>query len=196
MKQHGPMSLSKVLSDPTVLPYFRSLSLTDQPRTRPLAPLPASQRKKRLILTLRLPPASDAKATVPLTAAAFQLVDVIAAAGGWGIGKGAGGRGGVGLAPSLRPETRTKLKATREKIEKDIREEAVREKREEAEAEKAAAKKKTEEERLSKLSATEQRKVRGFVRLCWVGADFLFVQELEKEKKRLLRKTQGKIAKR
>ncbi|GJE83993.1 DUF1682-domain-containing protein [Phanerochaete sordida] len=178
LKQHGPLSLSKVLSDPAVLPYFRSLSLTDQPRTRPEAPLPASARKKRLVLTLRLPPTSDATATLPLVAATFQLADVIAGAGGWGIGKGPGGRSGTGLAPSLRPETRTKLRAARERVEKDIKEEAVREKREEAEAERAAAKKKAEEERLSKLSAAEQRK------------------ELEKEKKRLLRKTQGKVAKR
>jgi hypothetical protein len=87
----------------------------------------------------------------------FQLADVIAGAGGWGIGKGSGQKG-VGLAQSLRPETRAKLKATREKIEKEIQEEAIREKREEAEAEKAAAKKKAEEERLSKLTAAEQKK--------------------------------------
>lgn len=159
MKQHGPLSLSKTLSDPAILPYFRSLTLTDQPRTRPLAPLPASQHKRRLILTLRLPPAADAHATVPLVAAVFQLVDVIAGAGGWGIGKGAGGRGGAGLAASLRPETKVKLRATREKLDRELKEEAVKEKREEAEAEKAAAKKRAEEERLSKLSAAEQKKV-------------------------------------
>lgn len=159
MKQHGPLSLSKVLSDPAVLPYFRSLSLTDQPRVRPIDTLAPSERKKRLILTLSPPPASDTKATVPLVAAVFQLADVIAGAGGWGIGKGAGGKSGNGLASSLRPETKTKLRATREKLEKELKEEAVREKREEAEAEKAAAKKKAEEERLSKLSAAEQKKV-------------------------------------
>ena len=158
MKQHGPLSLSKALSDPAVLPYFRSLSLTDQPRKRPEAPLP--ERKKRLILTLRLPPASDAKATVPLVAACFQLVDVIAGVGGWGIGKGAGGKPGVGLAQSLRPETRFKLRAARERLDKELQEEALREKKEEIEAERAAAKKKAEEERLSKLSAAEQKKVR------------------------------------
>ena len=158
MKQHGPLSLSKIVSDPAVLPYFRSLSLTDQPRKRP--EVPPTEHKKRLILDLRLPPASDVKATEPLVAACFQLVDVIAAAGGWGIGKGAGGKGGIGLAQSLRPETKNKLRAAREKLDKELREEAIREKKEEIEAEKAAAKKKAADERLAKLSAAEQKKVR------------------------------------
>ena len=197
LKQHGPLSLAKTLADPALLPYFRSLSLTDQPRTRPAAPLPATERKRRLILALALPPASDAQATVPLVAAAFQLLDVVAGTGGWGVGRGAGGRGPAGLAQSLRPETRTKLRATREKLEKELREEASRDQREEEEEKRAAAKKKAEEERLSKLSAAEQKKVRDLP-----GA-YIFVshvipdgQELEKEKRRMLRKTQGKIAKR
>ena len=147
-----------MLSDSAVLPYFRSLSLTDQPRTRPLSPRPASEHKKHLVLSLAVPPASDASATVPLVAAFFQLADVIAGAGGWGIGKGPGQKG-VGLAQSLRPETKNKLRTTREKVEKEIKEEAAREQREEAEAEKAAAKKKAEEERLSRLSAADQKKV-------------------------------------
>lgn len=161
LKSHGPFTLSSVLSNPAVLPYFRSLSLTDQPRVRPLVPVPASQRKKHLILSLTVPPSSNAAATLPLVEAVFKLVDVIAATGGWGIGKGQGGKSGVGLAPSLRPETRTKLRAIREKLDKEIKEESVKEKREEAEAEKAAAKKKAEEERLSKLSAADQKKVCG-----------------------------------
>lgn len=174
LKSHGPLSLGNVLSDPSVQPYFRSLSLTDQPRTRPLSPLPASQRKKHLILSLIVPPTSDSAATLPLVQAFFQLADVIAGAGGWGIGKGPGQKG-VGLNASLRPETKTKLKATREKVEKEIKEDAVKEQREEAEAEKAAAKKKAGEEKLSKLSAAEQKKA------------------LEREKKRAMRKTQGKL---
>ncbi|KAI0695727.1 hypothetical protein BC835DRAFT_933020 [Cytidiella melzeri] len=173
LKQHGPLSLAQVFSEDHS-PYFRSLSLTDQPRTRPLAPLPASQRHKHLILSLAVPPTSDASATLPLVTAFFQLADVIAGTGGWGIGKGPGQKG-VGLAQSLRPETKTKLRTTREKVEKEIKEEAVREQREEAEIEKAAKKKKAEEERLSKLSAAEQKKA------------------LEREKKRAMRKTQGKM---
>ncbi|KAI0337553.1 DUF1682-domain-containing protein [Trametopsis cervina] len=174
LKQHGPLSLPSLLSEPGVLSYFRSLSLTDQPRTRPSVPVPADKRKKHLILSLAVPPASDARATLPLVTAFFQLADVIAGAGGWGIGKGPGQKG-AGLAQSLRPETKIKVKAIREKVEKQIKEDAGREEREEAEAEKAAARKKAEEERLSKLSAAEQKK------------------QLERDRKRTLRKTQGKM---
>ncbi|KAI0771646.1 DUF1682-domain-containing protein [Trametes elegans] len=168
LKPYGTFSLPAVLSSPAVQPYFRSLSLTDQPRTRPERPLSPSERTKRLILTLALPPASDAAATVPLVAAAFQLVDVVA-----GEGRLPGARGG--LSAALRPETRTKLRKTREEVERALREDAVREKREEAEEQKAAARKRAQEERLSKLSAAEQKKA------------------LEREKKRALRKTQGKV---
>ncbi|KAH9853455.1 DUF1682-domain-containing protein [Lenzites betulinus] len=167
LKPYGTLSLPAILASPAIQPYFRSLSLTDQPRTRPELPLPSSERSKRLILTLALPPSADASATLPLLAAVFQLVDVIA-----GEGKLPGARGG--LQAALRPETRTKLRKTREDVDRQIREEAAREKREEADEQKAAAKKKAQEERLSKLSAAEQKKA------------------LEREKKRAIRKTQGK----
>lgn len=98
----------------------------------------------------------------------FQLVDIIS-----GEGKLPGVRGGLNAA--LRPETRTKLKKAREEVEKQLREDAQREKKEEEEEEKAAARKKARDERVSKLSAAEQQKV------------------LEREKKRLLRKSQGKV---
>ncbi|KAF7790803.1 hypothetical protein EIP86_001760 [Pleurotus ostreatoroseus] len=175
LRPHGPFNLASALSDPAFLPYFRSLSITDQPRTRPLAPLPASQHTKHLILSLTVPPSSDSAVTLPLVEAVFKLVDVVAATGGWGIAKGPGGRSGMGLAQSLRPETRSKLRAIRENLHKELKEESVREQREEAENQKAAAKKKAEDERLSKLSAAEQKK------------------QLDREKKRLLRKTQGKV---
>ncbi|KAI0375655.1 DUF1682-domain-containing protein [Pilatotrama ljubarskyi] len=168
LKPYGSFSLPAVLSNPAVQPYFRSLSLTDQPRTRPSHVLSPAERSKRLILTLALPPPSDASATLPLVAAVFQLVDVIA-----GEGKLPGVRGGLNAA--LRPETKTKLRKTREEVDRQIREEAEREKREEAEEQKAAARKKAQEERVSKLSAAEQKKA------------------LEREKKRMLRKTQGKV---
>ena len=174
MKQHGPLSLGKVLSDPAILPYFRSLSLTDQPRTRPEVPVPASQRKKHLILTLRLPTGFDAGATVPLVAAVFQLADVIAGAGGWGIGRGPGGRGGAGLTSSLRPETKSKLRQTRERLDKEMQEEAIREQKEEAGEKKAAAKRKAEEERLSKMSAAEQKKVRMYYAILFLCMLTLF----------------------
>jgi len=171
LKPHGPLSLSTLLSDPKILPYFRSLSLTDQPRGRPLRPIPASQRSKHLILNLALPPNAE---TLPLVLAVFQLVDVIAGEGGWGIGKSpATSKGnGVGLNSSLRPETRTKLKKVREELDKELKEEMLREKREEQADEKAAAKRKEAEEKLSKLSAAEQKKV------------------MEREKKRAMRKNQ------
>lgn len=142
-----------------------------------------------------MPPASDSAATVPLVQAAFKLVDIIAATGGWGIGKGSSGKNGVGLGQSLRPETRTKLRAIREKLDKELKEETVKDQREEAELEKAAAKKKAEEERLSKLSAADQKKVRDSLSSpCVVFTNFWSsTQELERERKRMIRKTQGKV---
>lgn len=193
-KVHGPLSLSSLLSNPAILPYFRSLSLTDQPRTRPTLPIPSSERSKHLILSLTLPSASQSSVTLPLIQAVFNLVDVISAEGGWGIGKGPqSGRSGVGLNPSLRPETKVKLRKVREDVNKELREEAVKEKKEEAAEEKAAAKKRAEEERLSKLSAADQKKV------CIVFFPsiqltyFYMLQALEREKKRAIRKTQGKV---
>ncbi|KAH9929377.1 uncharacterized protein B0H18DRAFT_1153155 [Fomitopsis serialis] len=76
---------------------------------------------------------------------AFQLVDTIA-----GEGKATGIRGGLGA--QLRPETKNKLKKVREEIVKQIREEAKREQKEEEEERHAAAKRKAEEDCLSKLS--------------------------------------------
>ena len=135
---------------------------------RPSSPLDSSERSKRLILSLRLPSSANASVTLPLVTAAFQLVDIIA-----GEGKLPGVRGG--LHAQLRPETRTKLKKTREEVERQMREEAAKERREEEEDEKASARKKARDEKLSKLSAAEQQKA------------------LEREKKRLLRKSQGKL---
>ena len=168
LKPLGTVDLTKVLSDPAVLKYFRSLSITDQPRSRPSAPLPQSQRKKHLILELSLPPSSDAAATLPVIQAAFHLIDAIA-----GEGKTTGLRGG--LAAQLRPETKSKLKKYREQVEKEISEEAKREQREEEEEKRLAAKRKAEEERLSKLSAAEQKKA------------------MDREKKRAMRKNQTRM---
>ncbi|OCH94088.1 DUF1682-domain-containing protein [Obba rivulosa] len=166
LKPYGSFSLTSVLSSPSVLPYFRSLSITDQPSTRPESPLPASERSKRLRLSLRLPGPNGAEATRPLVEAIFQLIDIVA-------GETRSARGG--LSAALRPETRAKLRKAREEVDRQLREEAAKEKREEAEEKRTAAKKKAEEERLSRLSAAEQKK------------------ELEREKKRAMRKTQGKV---
>ena len=168
LKPYGAFSLTSALSAPAVQPYFKSLSLSDQPRERPAAPLDASERSKRLVLSLAVPRGADAAATLPLVAAVFQLVDVIA-----GEGRLPGARGGLGAA--LRPETRAKLRRTREDVARELQEDAAREKREEEEEEKAAARKRARDERVGKLSAAEQQKL------------------LEREKKRAMRKTHGKV---
>lgn len=150
--------LLKVLKDPENLTYFRSLSITDQPRERPSAPVPPNEREKHLILTLTAPPLSRAAATIPLVAAMFPLIDSL-------------------NKINLRPETKSKLKKTREDIDKQLKEEAEREKKEElsqAKEDQRAAKRKADQERIARMSAVEQQKI------------------LEKEKKRSLRKAQGK----
>ncbi|TCD69698.1 hypothetical protein EIP91_006715 [Steccherinum ochraceum] len=174
LKTHGPLALGTLLSNPAILAHFRSISLTDQPRGRPYHPIPLAERSKHLILTLAVP--SSPEETLPLVKAAFQLVDVIAGEGGWGVGRSpASGKGnGVGLNPSLRPETRMKLKKVREELDKELKEDLVKEKREAQEEEKAAAKKKAEEEKLAKLSAADQKKL------------------MERDRKRAMRKTQSK----
>ncbi|KAJ7904536.1 hypothetical protein B0H14DRAFT_3103334 [Mycena olivaceomarginata] len=129
--------LAKLLADPKIAPYFRSLSVTDQPRERPPKPLEPNEREKHVILSLRAPSSSNAADTTDLIAAMFPFV-------------------------ALRPETKTKLRKVREENDKDIKKEAERDKKEE-EAEaleaKKAAKRRAEEERISKLSAAEQKKI-------------------------------------
>ena len=39
LKTYGQFSLASALSSPATQPYFKSLTLTDQPRTRPAKPL-------------------------------------------------------------------------------------------------------------------------------------------------------------
>ncbi|KAJ7179117.1 hypothetical protein C8R46DRAFT_1211724 [Mycena filopes] len=153
--------LAKLLEDPKVAPYFRSLSITDQPRDRPLKPLGPNEHEKHVILSLRAPSASHATATAGIVAAMFPLIDALSKV-------------------ALRPETKNKLRKVREETEKDIKKESEKDKKEE-EAEaleaKKAAKRKAEEERIAKLSAADQKKV------------------LERERKRSIRKQQGKLAK-
>ncbi|KAF8913918.1 hypothetical protein CPB84DRAFT_1757911 [Gymnopilus junonius] len=156
LKPSGSFSLVNVLQDPKVLPYFRSLSITDQPRERPTRPIPPEEREKHIILSLTVPPSSKVADTIPLITAMFQLVDSL-------------------NKLSLRPETKTKLKKSREEVDKVIKEEAEKEAKEEALDAKLAAKRKAEEDRMSKLSAVDQKKA------------------LEKERKRALRKAQGKV---
>ncbi|KAF5388120.1 hypothetical protein D9615_000427 [Tricholomella constricta] len=150
-------ALVAALNDPKVLPYFRSLSVTDQPRIRPEAPLPASSRQKHVILSLSLP-SDRVEDTGGLVSVVFPFIDALSTV-------------------NLRPETRTKLKKTREELDKTLKADADKEKKEElsqAAEDKKAAKRRAEEERIAKLPAAEQQKI------------------LEKERKRAMRKTQGK----
>ncbi|KAF7355335.1 hypothetical protein MSAN_01450000 [Mycena sanguinolenta] len=134
--------LAKLLEDPKIAPYFRSLTVTDQPRERPLKPLEANEREKHVILSLSVPPPSHAGDTAEFVAALFPFIDSLSKI-------------------ALRPETKIKLKKVREENDKDIKREAEREKKEE-EAEaleaKKAAKRRAEEERIAKLSAADQKK--------------------------------------
>ncbi|KAJ7129647.1 hypothetical protein C8R44DRAFT_777315 [Mycena epipterygia] len=151
--------LAKILDDPKIAPYFRSLTITDQPRDRPTKPLLPEEREKHVILSLSAPSASHAADTAALVAAMFPFIDSLSKVG-------------------LRPETKTKLRKVREETEKDIKVESERDKKEE-EAEaleaKKAAKRRAEEERIAKLSAADQKKA------------------LERERKRSIRKQQGKV---
>jgi len=151
-------SLINALSDPKVLPYFRSLSVTDQPRVRPDGPVAPNERHKHVILSLIAPSPGHAEDTTALVAAIFPFIDSLSQL-------------------NLRPETKTKLRKVREDLDKDLKADSEREKKEEisqAAEDKKVAKRKAEQERIAKLPAAEQKKI------------------LEKERKRTLRKSQGK----
>lgn len=60
---------------------------------------------------------------------------------------------------NLRPETKSKIKKTRDNFAKILKDEGERDAREEAADAKLAAKRRAEEERIAKLSAAEQQKV-------------------------------------
>ncbi|KAG1755672.1 DUF1682-domain-containing protein [Suillus lakei] len=150
------LSLTKLLSDPINLKYFKSISVTDQPRERPAVPLTPAEREKHVILCLAVPPADKAAETIPLVSAMFTFID--------GLTK-----------MNLRPETRSKMKKVREDVDKEIREEAVKEKKEEVAEDKKAARRKAELDRVSRLSAAEQKKI------------------IERDRKRALKRSQGKV---
>jgi hypothetical protein len=121
------------------------LQVTDQPRDRPTTgPLATHEREKHVILSLTVPPASHAAATAVLVSAVFTFIDCLSKV-------------------NLRPETRIKLKKTREDLDKNLKDEAESDKKEEAIQaleDKKAAKRKAEEVRVSRLSAVEQKKVK------------------------------------
>ncbi|KAG6814195.1 hypothetical protein H0H92_000872 [Tricholoma furcatifolium] len=151
-------SLVALLTNPKVLPYFRSLSVTDQTRFRPDTPLPAEKRKKHVILSLSLP-SGRVEDVSTLISGLFPFIDSL-------------------HTVSLRPETKMKIKKARDELEKQLKTDAEREKKEEesqAVEDRKAAKRREEQERISKLPAAEQQKI------------------MEKERKRALRKSQGKM---
>ncbi len=142
-------SLPVLLKELSSMDGFRSLSVTDQPRVRPDAV--ASSPKKHVILSLYV-----SSSAVPATL--FSFVDSLSKI-------------------TLRPETKNKLRKSREDLEKILKQEAGREekeKKEEVNEDKRAEKRRKEEERIGKLSATEQQKY------------------LDRERKRNLRKSQGR----
>ncbi|KAK1236578.1 hypothetical protein PQX77_000130 [Marasmius sp. AFHP31] len=135
--------LANILKDPKIQPYFRSLSVTDQPRDRPAKPVEAEKREKHVILTLSIPPSSHTKDTVPIVEAVFPFIDSL-------------------TKINLRPETKTKLKKVREDLDKSLKADAVakaKEEQEQAREDQKAAKRRAEEERIAKLPAAEQQKV-------------------------------------
>lgn len=147
--------------------------VTDQPRDRPTVLRPANEREKHVIVSLRIPSSSHIADTVPFVTDIFQFVDAL-------------------TKISLRPETRNKLKKIREQSDKDIKEESEREKREEVSFDlrlmlhdcltclkalesKQAAKRKAEEERLSKLSPADQKKVTIYILTSHPPSDFIIL---------------------
>jgi Protein of unknown function (DUF1682) len=88
------------------------VQVTDQPRTRPDGPLPSNERHKHVILSLAAPSPGHAADTTALVAAVFPFIDSLSQL-------------------NLRPETKTKLKKSREDLDKELKAESEREKKEE-----------------------------------------------------------------
>lgn len=96
---------------------------------------------------------------------------------------------------NLRLETKSKIKKTRDNFAKTLKDEGERDAREEAADAKLAAKRRAEEERIAKLSAAEQQKVIHHNLPLILSAHTIRLQLLERDRKRNMRKTQGKIVK-
>ena len=153
--------------------------ITDQPSERPYdGPLPAADRERHVILTLHSPPSFDAAATTPLVAMMFALIDLLDA------------------KLPLRPETKAKLKTRRDEVDEDLRKEAQKERNDEQEENKRVAKRKAEEDKVSKLSPSEQKKVRVTRSPSVLVLMHCTPQFEEKERKKALRKQQGKMVSR
>ena len=108
-------TLSTLLATPPFLAHLRSLSITDQPHERPQSVASYVAQKhasKRVLLDISIP--EHAEDIIPLVDAVFSLVDLLA------TGK-----------VVLRPETKAKIRKVREDVEKEIKEEESKEKKEE-----------------------------------------------------------------
>jgi len=179
LKSGAAPSLLNALKEPDTLQYFRSLIVTDQPEKRPdtyelKTPVPSLlTRSRHILLTLSLPPALRASSTLQLVRTTFELVDALGQYHGTvTLGNNHPAKG----AATLLPETMRKLRATRKDWVELLEKERTKEMTAEEEEAKRVAKKKAEDEKVSKLSAAEQQKL------------------LEKERKRALRKAQTKGA--
>jgi hypothetical protein len=107
--------LIKVLNDPKILPYFISLSITDQPAERPKLPLLPEEREKHVIVKLSVPSDSQVEDTKAFLASIFQFVDIV----------------GTKLGSALRPDTKNKLKKARDDLDKQLKIDATKEQKEE-----------------------------------------------------------------
>ena len=104
-----------MLNDPKILPYFISLSITDQPAERPTRPSLPEEREKHVIVKLSVPSDSQVEDTKKFVASLFQFVDVV----------------GTKLGSALRPDTKNKLRKVREELDKQLKIEAAKEEKEE-----------------------------------------------------------------
>lgn len=107
-KEFGNFSLIKVLNDPKILPYLISLSITDQPAERPTS---LEERERHVIVKLSIPSGSQVNDTSEFVSSLFRLVDIV----------------GTKYASALRPDTKSKLRKTREDLDKQLRIEATKE---------------------------------------------------------------------
>ena len=115
MKEYGNFSLIKALNDPKILPYFISLSITDQPAERPTIPLLPEEREKHIIVKLSVPSGSQVEDTKEFVTSLFHLVDIV----------------GTKLGGALRPDSKSKLRKVRDDLDKQLKVEATKEKKEE-----------------------------------------------------------------
>lgn len=141
---HGTPSLPALIS--AAHAHVRVFSITDQPDKRPSTSV-LDTKSKRVVLTLRLPTTTEGmRDVVHLLEGTFTLMDALAA-----------GR------VTFRPETRVKIRRVREDMQRVILTEAEKTKKEEVVEDKRATRRRAEEERVARLSATDQKKVGGLL---------------------------------